>query len=52
MNGTQWVYFQFKEHLLPNEYYEFTVSTQYLMDVYISSGVMADPTEFKNDMQF
>lgn len=51
MNGTQWVYFQYKKGLQPNEYYELTLKASYAMDIFLSSGVNSEPTEFNNDIE-
>jgi hypothetical protein len=51
LNGTQWVYFQFKDGLKANEQFEFTLKSNYPMSIFISKGVNTDPTEFSNDVE-
>lgn len=52
MNGTQWVYFQLNTSLLPGESYLFTLQSQYMMDIYVVTGTIREPTEFSNDLEF
>eukprot|EP00347_Sterkiella_histriomuscorum_P012091 403369927 len=51
-NGTQWKYFYYKNGLLQNLYHEFTLSSAFPMDIYISSGWQSDPNEFDYELAF
>ncbi|CDW87059.1 serine carboxypeptidase [Stylonychia lemnae] len=51
-NGTQWVYFQFKQGLGNNEAYTLSLQSTHVFDAYVSKGVKVDPNEFHNDLEF
>ena len=44
MNGTQWHYFSFPEGLLFGQTYDFELSCNFPMDVYIHGNPEVDPT--------
>lgn len=51
-NGTSWVFFLFRSGLQMGQTHDFTLSSNFPLDVYVMAGDHSDPNEFEFDAAF